>query len=304
MAHKWSQLFHCYGIFPGMHVIRKNHCEVLQVQWHVPHILISYHLLLLYFTAHFHCEFDRMLTGTFASLPGMNQCNDCKQFENRYQPKEGQGSCLRCPEFTQVPSQAPRAIHLTDCICKEGSWRPDGKRGKECLPCPPGVHCKHGLHHLNYDLVQPPHPIEYPNPTNTTSVWAQTEPMPPLNSSGDSSTCQDPFNHTKYPSNLCSGWTPKTGNWNGTGGSCAKWGWTTEWCYVDQNYRGPNQEFVIQSDEYPGKFYVPCRSTGSGSYCSSRSNVSKPLYILRGYPFDGEIGTSHGKKEWRMPDGP
>merc|ERR1711865_563771 len=59
---------------------------------------------------------------------------------------------------------------------------------------------------------------------------------------------------------ICTGWTPKTGKWKGTGAKCAWWGWTTQWCYVQKSYVGPGHEFVKPSLVYPGKFYAPCEA--------------------------------------------
>eukprot|EP00929_Paragymnodinium_shiwhaense_P085822 TRINITY_DN4627_c0_g1_i1.p1 TRINITY_DN4627_c0_g1~~TRINITY_DN4627_c0_g1_i1.p1 ORF type:complete len:1576 (-),score=399.78 TRINITY_DN4627_c0_g1_i1:86-4744(-) len=56
----------------------------------------------------------------------------------------------------------------------------------------------------------------------------------------------------------CSGWSPSTGKYKGTGGSCQKWGWAVPWCYVASDYSGVGHEFLVVSDEYAGKQYVPC----------------------------------------------
>merc|ERR1712138_104432 len=64
----------------------------------------------------------------------------------------------------------------------------------------------------------------------------------------------------KSPAKMCNGWTPKTGKWKGTGGSCRKWGWTRPWCYVEKNYKGPGKEFIKPS-KYTGKYYAPCQQS-------------------------------------------
>eukprot|EP00927_Polykrikos_kofoidii_P061865 TRINITY_DN5668_c0_g2_i1.p1 TRINITY_DN5668_c0_g2~~TRINITY_DN5668_c0_g2_i1.p1 ORF type:complete len:1140 (+),score=179.36 TRINITY_DN5668_c0_g2_i1:45-3422(+) len=69
----------------------------------------------------------------------------------------------------------------------------------------------------------------------------------------------------------CSGWVPDDGAYKGQGGSCARWGWSTEWCYVDQGYTGIGKEFTQRSIAYPGKYFVPC------SGMQRNSTPAKPI---------------------------
>eukprot|EP00927_Polykrikos_kofoidii_P070891 TRINITY_DN67260_c0_g1_i1.p1 TRINITY_DN67260_c0_g1~~TRINITY_DN67260_c0_g1_i1.p1 ORF type:complete len:407 (-),score=67.27 TRINITY_DN67260_c0_g1_i1:43-1263(-) len=61
----------------------------------------------------------------------------------------------------------------------------------------------------------------------------------------------------------CLGWSPAQGKLSGKGSSCAKWGYSIKWCFVDAKYKGVSHEFIKPAKEYPGKFYAPC-ATGSG----------------------------------------
>ena len=63
----------------------------------------------------------------------------------------------------------------------------------------------------------------------------------------------------------CLGWSPTKGTWKGKGKSCAKWGWTTEWCYVDRSYSGAGYEFKKPSEVYEGKFFMPCEQFSNGN---------------------------------------
>jgi len=56
----------------------------------------------------------------------------------------------------------------------------------------------------------------------------------------------------------CSGWAAPDGEYKGQGSSCAKWGWSIKWCFVEKDYKGPGNEFVTQSAEYPDKHFLPC----------------------------------------------
>merc|ERR1711988_987567 len=56
---------------------------------------------------------------------------------------------------------------------------------------------------------------------------------------------------------VCNGWSPEEGKWAGKGSFCAFWGEKTAWCFVDNSedkrFKGPGEEFVTESTEYPGK---------------------------------------------------
>ena len=67
----------------------------------------------------------------------------------------------------------------------------------------------------------------------------------------------------------CSGWTPPSGKWMGTGGSCAIWGWSMGWCYVAADYRGPGHDLMKASDTYPNIFWMQCIPE-SGIMCRQR----------------------------------
>lgn len=76
---------------------------------------------------------------------------------------------------------------------------------------------------------------------------------------------------------ICSGWKPQTGKWKGTGNKCAFFGWTTEWCYVSENYVGPGHEFVKPSSSYKGKFYSPCVGLKNKPPSKKCQNVQYPV---------------------------
>lgn len=63
----------------------------------------------------------------------------------------------------------------------------------------------------------------------------------------------------------CSGWTPSTGKWKGTGASCATWGWSRPWCFVSSDYSGPGYEFMLRSHKYPTKFFIACTPPSAGT---------------------------------------
>ena len=49
---------------------------------------------------------------------------------------EGSSDCHLCPDGTTLWKNGPEKAtntKKTDCICKEGYWRPDGKRGGPCM---------------------------------------------------------------------------------------------------------------------------------------------------------------------------
>ena len=69
------------------------------------------------------------------------------------------------------------------------------------------------------------------------------------------------------PECSCTGWSPSHGNWKGTGHSCAYWGWTIPWCYVNSTYAGPGFEFIKTSEVYSGKLYAPCKGTATSGVC-------------------------------------
>jgi hypothetical protein len=56
----------------------------------------------------------------------------------------------------------------------------------------------------------------------------------------------------------CLGWAPNFGPWQDKGGSCGRWGWEMEWCYVSKNYAGPGTDFIQPSTAYSDKFTAPC----------------------------------------------
>ena len=81
---------------------------------------------------------------------------------------------------------------VTECICKDGYWRPDGLRGsfsnyefcgcfahvtlaywagEECLPCPSGARCEFGLVLPAAVEMLPPYPD--PEPQDGSPRWAQ-----------------------------------------------------------------------------------------------------------------------------------
>ena len=57
-----------------------------------------------------------------------------------------------------------------DCICKPGSWRPDGQRGAACIECPPGTVCAGKLSVHDRALTASP----YPDRTAEIIVWGQS----------------------------------------------------------------------------------------------------------------------------------
>ena len=83
----------------------------------------------------------------------------------------------------------------------------------------------------------------YPKP-GESAVWAQYEELDTNRAYGHAQT-------------LCSGWTPSSGKWKGTGGKCARWGWDQPWCYIHSDYRGPGHEFA-QASSIEGQFFLAC----------------------------------------------
>jgi hypothetical protein len=87
--------------------------------------------------------------GTFSNVNreatwGPTQCVDCVSlFGAFFQPVAGQGMCQECPENTEKKFGA-RGTDISECICKEGFWRPDGLPGATCIMCPDGATCKGG----------------------------------------------------------------------------------------------------------------------------------------------------------------
>eukprot|EP00927_Polykrikos_kofoidii_P005229 TRINITY_DN12086_c0_g1_i1.p1 TRINITY_DN12086_c0_g1~~TRINITY_DN12086_c0_g1_i1.p1 ORF type:complete len:643 (+),score=57.55 TRINITY_DN12086_c0_g1_i1:56-1984(+) len=74
-------------------------------------------------------------------------------------------------------------------------------------------------------------------------------------------------------SSRCSHWSPDSGHFKGQGHYCDYWGSSMKWCFVDASFDGDGKEFLRKSDEYEGKFYVPCTCAhcGSNFACGSAS---------------------------------
>eukprot|EP00929_Paragymnodinium_shiwhaense_P106538 TRINITY_DN719_c6_g1_i1.p1 TRINITY_DN719_c6_g1~~TRINITY_DN719_c6_g1_i1.p1 ORF type:complete len:3765 (+),score=982.43 TRINITY_DN719_c6_g1_i1:72-11366(+) len=91
---------------------------------------------------------------------------------------------------------------------------------------------------------------------NETSAMEQTEEH--NDSASNSASAAEGQNVT-----TCNGWSASEGEWKGFGESCAFWGWSIKWCYVDESYSGYGHEFVQPSAIAAGKFYAPCASVES-----------------------------------------
>jgi hypothetical protein len=60
------------------------------------------------------------------------------------------------------------------------------------------------------------------------------------------------------PAEECSGWSPSSGEQKDKGGSCAHWGWQTNWCFIPSDYTGPGSMSKKESTTIPGKFFADC----------------------------------------------
>eukprot|EP00927_Polykrikos_kofoidii_P046210 TRINITY_DN4041_c0_g1_i1.p1 TRINITY_DN4041_c0_g1~~TRINITY_DN4041_c0_g1_i1.p1 ORF type:complete len:423 (+),score=105.67 TRINITY_DN4041_c0_g1_i1:38-1270(+) len=63
----------------------------------------------------------------------------------------------------------------------------------------------------------------------------------------------------------CTGWKPTDGKEAGHGATCALWGYSVKWCWVDKSYNGTSKEFIKASKTYKDKYYAPCINDGPGS---------------------------------------
>merc|ERR1719238_80531 len=58
------------------------------------------------------------------------------------------------------------------------------------------------------------------------------------------------------------------------GSACARWGWSTNWCYVESDYEGVGREFVRASPTYKGKFFAQCGKKKLGAAGGNSTNAT------------------------------
>lgn len=93
--------------------------------------------------------------GTSTNQERSNNCIPCNSEPGaKYQDEEGQRMCKQCPAHTHKPL-GQGGVSISECLCAEGYWRPDGVEGAACIACPEGAICDASTHIKRVTMPKP-----------------------------------------------------------------------------------------------------------------------------------------------------